>query len=177
MKENNLIALSLIYYDTQKKKYKKYYKKDYNLILKTLNNDLDLPIFYLQKNNINLIQGNFNIIGIFDKNNNEFRWGWDLIILNKSNKLVKNNTYFIRQIINYIFDYNINEENIDEDLLFYKDLKNIFLNPIIYIKNPIQLEIILAITQYITKSEMIFKKYNKNQNIDKFYLLKNITNL
>lgn len=182
MKENNLIALSLIYYDTQKEKYKKYYKKDYNLILEINDNHLDLPTFILQKNNINLIEGNFNIIGIFYKNNNEFRWGWDLIILNQFKQLIKNNTYFIRQIINYIFDYNIEQDNIngnntDEDLLFYKDLKNIFLNPIISIKNPIQLEKILAITQYITKSEMIFKKSDIKRNRDKFYLFKNIKNL
>jgi hypothetical protein len=176
MKENNLIALSLIYYDTQKEKYKKYYKKDYKLILEINDNHLDLPKFFLQKNNINLIEGNFNIIGIFYKNKNEFRWGWDLIILNHFKQLIKNNTYFIRQIINYIFDYNINEENIDEELLFYKDLKNYFLNPIIYIKNPIQLEKILAITQYITKSEMIYKISDIKNNRDNFYILKNITN-
>lgn len=177
MKENNLIALSLIYYDIQKKKYKKYYKKNYNLTLINYNNDLELPQFNLQKNNISLIKGSFNIIGFLDKNNNEFRWGWDLIILNESNKLIKNNTYFIRQIINYIFDYNIEQDNFNEELLFYKDLKNIFLNPRILIENPIQLEKILAITQYITKSEMIYKIYDKKKNIDKFYLLKNIKNL
>lgn len=175
MKDNNLIALSLIYFDIQKEKYKKYYKKNIDLILQHVyDEDLYLPNFIFKKNNLQILEGDYNIIGIFYKNTNEFRWGWDFIYLSKNNNLIKNNTYFIRQIINYILDFNINKDNLEQDIFLYTNLKEFFLKPKILIKNKLELEIILAITQFITKSEMIYKKYDKKNNIDKFYLLKNI---
>jgi hypothetical protein len=174
MKENNLINLSLIYYDTQKEKYKKYYKKNITLYLESGNKNLNLPIFNLKKNDNILIEGNFNIIGIFEKDTNKFIWAWYKIVKNNNNKIVKNNTFFVRQIINYILDYDIDENNLNEEILFYNQLKKLFLNPELSIEYQIELEIILAITLFITKSDMIYKIYNKNNNTDQFFILKNM---
>ena len=48
------------------------------------------------------------------------------------------------------------------------------LNPELSIEYQIELEIILAITLFITKSDMIYKIYNKNNNTDQFFILKNM---
>jgi hypothetical protein len=55
----------------------------------------------------------------------------------------------------------------------YKDIKDLFLHNKFIIDNPLQLEQILAITLYITKSDFIYKKYN-NKNEVGYYLLRNV---
>jgi len=172
MQQDNLIYSSFIEYDKKKIKYKKYYNKNNKLILNYSNNDL--PFFELKKDDKILMKGDYNFIGVFSKINNKFQWGWDILYLNtKKNVFMKNNTYYIRKIINYIFDLNINAKNIEE-LIFYYDIKNMFLHNIIIIENPIQLEQLLAITLYITKSDLIYKIYNVEGNYTEYYLLRNV---
>jgi hypothetical protein len=171
MKDNNLIALSFIYYDMQKQKYKKYYNDNYNLKLyDEINNE---PTFELKDGAKIVMKGNFNFIGLFDKDDNTFRWGWDYLYISNQNKFITNNTYYIKRIINYIFSLNINGDNIDE-LIFYYDIKNMFLHNKHIIENPIQLEQLLAITLYLTKSDLIYKIDNINENHTEYYILRNV---
>jgi hypothetical protein len=171
MKDNNLISLSFIYYDMQKQKYKKYYNDKNNLQLYDYNNNE--PNFELKNGPEILMKGNFNFIGRFDKDNNTFRWGWDYLYISNQNKFITNNTYYIKKIINYIFTLNINADNIEE-LIFYYDIKNMFLHNKYTIENPIQLEQLLAITLYITKSDLIYKIDNIKDNYTEYYVLRNV---
>ena len=82
-----------------------------------------------------------------------------------------NNTYYIKKIIKYIFNLNINAKNVEE-LIFYNDIKNMFLHSTNIIENPIQLEQILAITLFITKSDLIYK-INKEHKTE-YFLLRNV---
>ena len=170
---NNLISLSLIYYDTQKKKYKKYYNRNNNLILNYHNNE---PVFELKNGNKILMKGDYNFIGMVSKTDNKFRWGWDYLYINDQQQFMKNNTYYIKKIINYIFNLNINANNVEE-LIFYNDIKDMFLHNIINIENPIQLEQLLAITLLITKSDLIYKINNANKNYTEYYILRNVVEI
>lgn len=200
MQEN--ISKSFINYDNSLKTYKKYYNDNIKL---TLNFIDDIPTFELKNNKKILMNGDYNLIGIYgkdkDKNIKYFRWGWDLlyssdkktnvdanntnykdenILINKNKDenedvLINiNNTYYIKKIINYILDLKININNFKE-LFFYEDMKNLFLHHIIKIENPLQLELLLAMTLYITKSDLIWK-VNDNNYI-KYYLLRNVKEL
>jgi len=185
MEENNLVYLSFNYYDKQTKKYKKYYKDKYILVLDDLNilddiEEKNEPNFYLKniKNDKIVMKGNYNFIGINDKDNNIFRWGWDYFYNNvKNDNLIKNNTYYITKIINYILNLNsnnkINRKEI-EKLIFNNDIKDMFLHYKYEINNPIHLDLLLAITLYITKSDLIYKITNIDENNTKYYILRNI---
>jgi hypothetical protein len=165
-----LTSLSFIYYDMQIKKYKKYYNKNYELIL---NYHDDKPIFELKNDNKILMKGNYNFIGDICKTNKIFKWGWDYLYINKNKQFMKNNTYYIKKIINYIFNLNINADNVEE-LIFYNDIKNMFLHNTNIIESPIQLEQLLAITLYITKSDLIYKIDNVEGNYTEYYVLRNV---
>jgi hypothetical protein len=199
MQEN--ISKSFINYDNSLKTYKKYYNDNIKL---TLNFIDDIPTFELKNNNKILMNGDYNLIGIYgkDKDIKYFRWGWDLlystdkktnvdanntnykglknenILINKNEDVLINinNTYYIKKIINYILDLKININNFKE-LFFYEDMKNLFLHHIIKIENPLQLELLLAMTLYITKSDLIWKVYDNNINVVKYYLLRNVKEL
>jgi hypothetical protein len=173
MEENNLICLSLIYYDKQKQKYKKYYNDKNNL---ELHYGID-PIFKLKNDDKILMEGNYNFIGRYDKGNNTFRWGWDYLYISRKKELMTSNTYYFKKIINYIFSLYINEkihEKNMEKIIFYYDIKNMFLHHEYLIENPTQLELLLAITLYITKSDLLYKLDNIEENYTEYYILRNI---
>lgn len=153
MENNNLVKLSLAYYDERNKKYKKYYNPQFTLEEKIIENTAQ---YYLNNNinNINIFKCEFFFIGKFYKDKQKFEWGWGTLDNNNDNM------YIFKQIINYIF---------------FKDnfIRKLFLRYKMNIKNPLVLELILAITLYITKSDMIYKKQKEN-NITYYFLIKNI---
>ena len=165
-----LVSLSFIYYDMQIEKYKKYYNKKNELMLFYDNNK---PVFELKNDTKILMKGDFNFIGVFFKNTKKFQWSWDMIYIDDKQTFMKNNTYYIRKIINYIFDLNIDAQNIEE-LIFYNDIKNMFLHNLIDIKNPVQLEQLLAMTLHVTKSDLIYKMDNVKNNYTEYYILRNV---
>jgi hypothetical protein len=201
MQEN--ISESLKYYDNSLKKYKKYYKNNKKLIL-LVDFINDVPTFELKNDNKIFMKGDYNLLGVYiDKNGKKyFRWAWDYLystnilpiptkdiqnanhyeygdpLPNKNNDIVLNinNTYFIKKIINYIFDLKININNFKETF-YYVDIKNIFLHHIVEIENPLQMELILAMTLLITKSDLIWKVDDKKDNFIIYYLLRNVKEL
>lgn len=199
MQEN--ISESLIFYDNSLKKYKKYYKNNNKLIL-FVDFINDVPIFELKNDNKIFMKGDYNLIGLYVEENGKkyFRWGWDYLystnilstkgvhntniynyddpLPNKNNDIVLNinNTYFIKKIINYIFDLKININN-SKEKFYYVDMKNIFLHHIVEIENPLQMELILAMTLLITKSDLIWKVDDEKDNYTRYYLLRNVKEL
>ena len=199
MQEN--ISESLIFYDNSLKKYKKYYKNNNKLIL-FVDFINDVPIFELKNDNKIFMKGDYNLIGLYVEKNGKkyFRWGWDYLyntnilstkgvhntniynyddpLPNKNNDIVLNinNTYFIKKIINYIFNLKININN-SKEKFYYVDMKNIFLHHIVEIENPLQMELILAMTLLITKSDLIWKVDDEKDNYTRYYLLRNVKEL
>jgi hypothetical protein len=202
MQEN--ILESFKYYDNSVEKYKEYYKINIkNKLNFKVNLIDDVPIFELKNDKKILMKGDYNLIGIFGKKENTnikyFRWGWDLlyhtnkdnknesdtyyinnkeIVTNKNEEIIYNinNTYYIKKIINYIFDLKINVNNYKE-MFFYEDMKKIFLRHMIEIENPLQLDLLLAMTLYITKSNLIWKENDDDNMITRYYLLRNVQEL
>jgi len=195
MQEN--IPESFKYYDNSLKKYKKYYKNNNKLKLYVDFID-DVPIFELKNDDKVFMKGDYNFIGIFGKNENinYFRWGWDILFYTSTNNkkdtvtsfykydnipgnkdiLHINNTYYIKKIINYIFNLKLNINNFKERF-YYKDMKNIFLHYKIEIQSPLFMELILAMTLHITKSDLIWKVDNEKENYTTYYLLRNVQEL
>lgn len=202
MQEN--ILESFKYYDNSVEKYKEYYKINIkNKLNFKVNLIDDIPVFELKNDKKILMKGDYNLIGIFGKKENTnikyFRWGWDLlyhtnkyntnesdtyyinnkeIVTNKNEEIIYNinNTYYIKKIINYIFDLKINVNNYKE-IFFYEDMKKIFLRHMIEIENPLQLDLLLAMTLYITKSNLIWKVNDDDNMITRYYLLRNVQEL
>ena len=191
MQEN--ISESFKYYDNSLKEYKKYYNINKKIKLNFKINLIDnIPVFELKNENKVLMRGDYNLIGIFGKkegtNTKYFRWGWDILYYakydnnlineNKNNDVLLNinNTHYIKKIINYIFDLKINVNNYKE-VFFYEHMKEIFLRHIIEIENPLQLDMLLAMTLYITKSDLIWRVVGDDNNITRYYLLRNVKKL
>ena len=199
MQEN--IPESFKYYDNSLKKYKKYYNINKKLKLKLKLNVIDdKPTFELKNNNTIIMKGDYNLIGLYGYNKGvkSFRWGWDClyttnnknntsylkkdILINKNENISKdiliniNDTYLIKKIINYIFDLKININNFEE-VFFYEDMKNTFLHYMIEINNPLQLELLLAMTLLITKSDLIWKVTDDDNMFTRYYLLRNVKEL
>jgi hypothetical protein len=159
MENNNLIELSFNYYDLKKKEYKKYY----NSSIYEHNYDRTTNIFYFKKNNNNILKFEKQLLGSFNKDTNMFTWGWYYYI----DDIKHDNTYVINKILNYIFKMKIKNNDIT------LNIRNIFLRYQYNISYPLELELILATTLYITKSDMIYRDVN-NKNIIFYYLLRNV---
>lgn len=161
MENNNLIELSFNYYDLKKKEYKKYY----NSSIYKQNYDPTTNIFYLKKNNNNILKFEKQLLGSFNKDTNIFTWGWYYYFVN--NNIQYDNTYVIKKILNYILKMKIKNKDI------IKNIRKIFLRYQYNISYPLELELILAMTLYITKSDMIYRDDN-NKKIIFYYLLRNV---
>jgi hypothetical protein len=160
MENNNLIKLSFNYYDFKKKEYKKYYNPIYKKYYDSTTN-----ITYLNKNNNNILKIEEQFLGTFNKDTNIFTWGWYYYVDNAENKHIEN-TYIIKKILNYILKMKIK----NKEMIF--NIRNIFLRYQYNISYPLELELILAMTLYITKSDMIYREDKKEKII--YYLLRNV---
>ena len=163
MENNNLIELSFNYYDLKKKEYKKYY----NSSIYKQNYDPTTNIFYLKKNNNNILKFEKQLLGSFNKDTNIFTWGWYYYHIDNKNNIHYDNTYVIKKILNYILKMKIK----NKDMIL--NIRNIFLRYQYDILCPLELELILATTLYITKSDMIYRD-DKNEKIIFYYLLRNV---
>jgi hypothetical protein len=161
MENNNLIKLSFNYYDLKKKEYKKYYNPIYKKY-----HDSTTNITYLKNNNNNILKVEEQFLGSFDKNTNIFTWGWYYYV-NISEHSHYDNTYIIKKILNYILKMKIK----NKDMIY--NIRNIFLRYQYNISYPLELELILAMTLYITKSDMIYREDDKKEKIV-YYLLRNV---
>lgn len=176
MKFSNIVTQALAYHDNSKHKYKKFYKSDYKFDFVRSTNNIDVPICYFLKDNKIIAKGNNNILGIYLKNENLWVWGWSIMLYDINNSF-KNRTYVSRKILNYGLDITFDkytqsilksenqsdtisaEDEIAEkqrNIVFHIELKQDLLTSKIKITHPIQLEKILAVSQYITKSDLIY---------------------
>lgn len=158
----NIIALALSYYDKYHKENEVLYDTKYNIIINDKNNNRNVQI----KLNENIVkEGYFNILGIFFPENNTFVWGWSLPYSSINNNSDKDQTYLSRRILNYALDMDFDSRN----PMIY-ELRTELLSNKIKIEHPYQLEKLIAVSQYITKTQMVYKIKNEYSNADVWYL-------
>lgn len=91
-----------------------------------------------------LLESSFENIGIYKQKNNIWKWGWSMNTINNNQNSIS------RNILLYSFKL---RSDINKEFL----LKSILLESTIEIKNKLQLDILLAISSYLSKFYFIFK--------------------
>jgi hypothetical protein len=157
-----LVKKSLLNYDNQNIKYKKYIEN------KNYTNDIDKSILTFE----NEKKFKYNIAGVFDSSNQIWMWGW-MIPYYRSIEIE-----YVKKLLDYGIKINpdILKDKLTVDKLY---LKSILVNSRFLIDEQIQIDIILSISFYLLKDNFDFvypiKKYlNKTDYIEIYYLLKEI---
>jgi|UniRef100_A0A6C0GZY8 hypothetical protein len=147
------IKKSLIYYDKSRYEFDLLYPKIKSIKFIDDKSDLKESIII-----INNDEYNYNIIGKFDISTNFWEWGWSF-------ERIKNKIYRIRSFLNYGLDIFDSENDI---------IKNILINARIKIDNPLNLDILLALTLrfLITEKFSYIFKIKESDNIYKYYILR-----
>jgi hypothetical protein len=169
MNEENIVSLSLAYYDTKKRDHQQYYSADHRLELHEDGNDTSLPTYELIRSNKVVNAGVYNILGVYFKEEKQWTWGW---MVNERTKIA---TYLCRQILNYALDIVFEESVKSNPQTFKLMIKNDLMNPFITIEHPVQLEQYLAMGQYLTNSDMVYKVDNHpmfGSNVTVYTILK-----
>lgn len=91
-----------------------------------------------------LLDSGFENIGIYKQKNNIWQWGWSMNAINNNQNSIS------RNILTYSFKL---KSDIPSEFL----LKSILLDSKHIIKNKLQLEILLALSSYLSKFHFIFK--------------------
>jgi hypothetical protein len=142
----DFIKRVLKFYDNNRIKYKKFYKsiKKHNLINST-NDNTKSKIQFINKDEQIFEESNYEVLGYYVNKNNNWIWSWYIC------GLEKNETELARNILNYGINIDCSEDN-----FFLNFIRNYLITGIIEI-NDIQLDLILAISLYITKKGTIYK--------------------
>ena len=141
---NSFILDSLNYYYGLK-------KIDINSDLKYTDELYNLmPLVYIKEDN-KYIKKVYNIIAIFDKDNNIFYWAWGTNILKY--KYIKTNKLILHGI-------NIESKNLQDIYI-----KKILTSSEIKIFDDFQITILLAISCYLTKNHGMIGVHNSNYHI------------
>lgn len=167
MNEENIVSLSLNYYDRQQRKHAEYYKDDCRVELHNNGNDVNLPTYTMFKDSAEIHSGIYNILGLYFKEEKQWTWGWAI------NNKTKVETYLSRKILNYALDITILDKSNAEMLKVV--IKSDLLNASNVIEHPVQLEQYLAIGQYVTNADMVYKIDNHPEfgnNVVVYALLK-----
>jgi hypothetical protein len=149
---DDLIKKSLIYFDNQNNKYKKFIQcKDKDI---DMNYKID-KIKFFKSNNYDY---DFEILGVYNFQLNIFIWSWVLPYY------TINQTKIARELLNY----GLNLEPSSNTLSHYL-LKSLLINARNHIETDFELELIQAITGYLSKDKYKFilpiKFYNKNKQL------------
>lgn len=160
---NDTILQALNYYD--KAKYKFFLlTNNIDPILRTeitkTPYDSERNIITLYHNNNKILKSKYEIIGLYDASSSLWVWAWAIPYL------TKNENFLARKLINYAFDIS-DDENIT--------LKSQLITSRFKITNFIQIEIFIALAQYLTKSPFVYAKkreygHGKNKTVLTEYL-------
>jgi hypothetical protein len=149
--------------------------KNYDIINnKTFGNKNDIIETILNKDNTNVeikykdknVNYDVELLGIFDESTNIWIWSWNI---SHDNKKIGEIT---RELINYGLDITYTEKESDKIYI-----KSILTTSRIYIKNNLNLSILLSISTYLIKNKIkgfYYFSYPKNrtENIILYLLLK-----
>ena len=98
MNEENIVSLSLAYYDKQKRKHHDYYKQNCRIELNDDGNDSSLPTYTIFQDDKPVNKGVYNTLGVYFKEEKQWSWGW---VCNTKTKI---ETYLSRKVLNYALD-------------------------------------------------------------------------
>lgn len=112
-----------------------------------------------------LLESGFENVGVFKQKNNTWQWGWSMNAINN------NQNFISRNILLYSFKL---KSEIHSEFL----LKSILIESRLKIKNKLQLEILLALSSYLSKFHFIFKLpfLPFSYNIDEYINYKDLFN-
>lgn len=169
MNEENIVSLSMQYYDKQKAKHAAYYSESHDLTFTASTSDVDLPRFRLTAKGVPTLQGVYNIMGVYFKDEKKWVWGWGI------NYTQKNDSYLSRNILIYGLDIVIDtsilrgnpEKHVYNRLMLDIMVKSDLTSKELAIEHPTQLEQYLALGLYLTKGDLLYKqdtsdKFGKN---------------
>lgn len=171
-RDENILSMSFDYYDKQLQKYKKFYQK--GALFDISNNKLDditFPVFTLKRGE-DVLSGTYNIAGVYFPNLQEWVWGWAINWTDQENSTAKSKSLVSRRILEYGLDmtYKFSETD-QQDIVLSSQLRMELISSRIKIEHPIQLEKILAVAQYITHTELIYRVDTDLNNAITYYLL------
>jgi len=122
------------------------------------NPNLTPRIKFFDSNKNLLLDSAFENVGVYKQKNNIWQWGWSM------NSINNNQNFISRNILSYSFKL---KTEIPSEYL----LKAILLDSKHIIKNKLQLEILLAISSYLSKFHFILKlPYLPNINFHEEYI-------
>jgi hypothetical protein len=129
-------------------------------------NNLTPRIKFYDSNKNLLLDSGYENIGIYKQKNNIWEWGWSI------NSINNNQNFISRNILLYSFKL---RSEIESEFF----LKSILLSSKHKIKNKLQLEILLALSSYLSKFHFIFKlpilpNTVKNENTEEYINYKNL---
>jgi DUF4097 and DUF4098 domain-containing protein YvlB len=156
MIENKIIQNSLIYYDKNYQKYKKYLDRIAFKNITASTNDIDRStILFTDENNKKVLKAKFEYIGIYYNTANLWVWAW------ADPDIKKNANYMSRKILQYGLDINTGEtkhvhQDDDEYFDVNKFLKSELITSRFNITNELQLEIHIAIANYLAKTPISY---------------------
>jgi hypothetical protein len=153
--DNDVIQNMYYYLDNANNKYSKYFVGSFEIKDYPSKSDTEFSKIEIYKNGKKILIASYSVLSKYYVKDNIWIWSWSLPIQ-------KNQNYFIKKIFDY--GYNIIDKNKISQLL-----KDILVNSIIKITN---VDFILALSIYITKSEYIYQEKKSDHLI--FYLLKDI---
>lgn len=151
-----MISNAYNYLDIKRDMYEKYICKNCKNsnfdIQETTTTETIQPFTYSENNKV-ILEGDCNLIGLYNNELNIWYWAWALPLNKKMN-------YISRKLINYALDMNIDDivlNNNNDKILYYKT-KAELLNAKTHVtyKN-IEIEKYIAMSIYLTKSDYYFK--------------------
>lgn len=152
-----ILKYSLNYYDKNFEDNKLLLEKVNNIEIIDGKNDLDNNTIILYDKYKKLIhKGNVELIGIYYHTDNIWIWGWSIPNINK----------LYTKIIKTIFDYGLQLDPNNDNNIY---IRSCLLTSRFRISNNIQLEMLLALSSYLSKISCIFGDYNKELGLTKYY--------
>ena len=140
----NTIKAAMEEHDIYQYKIINFLKKIEYLKINNINLNITPRIKFYDINKNLLFESGYEILGKYNQKNSTWYWGWSILSINN------NQNFISRNILNYSFKLNFDTQ---QEVL----LKSILLQSRHLIKNKMQLEILLAISSYLSKFQFIFK--------------------
>lgn len=145
----NIVTQALDYYDKNRESYSKFFSKvKFIEIKKTSKSDIDRNEIFFYDNKKNIIgKSKYELLGTYYSEPKTWVWSWAKAINHK------NETYISRKILNYGLDINIDPKkpNISEKIF----LKTELVTSRFRIHDPVQLDVHIALSSYISKIPII----------------------
>jgi len=145
------------FYDLNKIKYKQFFKKIKNYSFENSTNDNNKSIinFIDSENNV-FEQSNYEILGYYVSKKQSWIWSWFVFDIHK------NQTELARQILNYGLNLDQLENN------SFLNFIRLYLLSASFNANEYLVELIVAVSLYITKKGTIYKIRHHDQKKEKF---------